>query len=282
MLPLGFLREELSVNSRSRDRFYSLWTIAIYLSVFLALFALFFVSCQKAPETAEEPSIDETLSETEPEADAPVETPFQPTTILAQTDDQGTVYLDKCIFLGDLNTYMLAETETLPQRQVWSTSSGTLNLSDAGTATIVYTGADGSTQDLSIANAAATHQPQYLVINIGLNGLSSMTEDSFKQAYTDLVTAIQTASPNTKIMCQSILPVIDTMSSEVQNSRIERANRWILDVAEATDTRYLNAAELLMDDTENLRSEYAGSDGVRLSQPGCMAVLYYVRTHGYQ
>lgn len=272
------------MNSRSRDSFYSLWTIAIYLGVLLALFIVFFVSCQKAPETSEDdlPTAGEASGEMVQEETVPVETPSQPGTTLAQTEDQGTVYLDKCIFLGDINTYMLAETEALPQRQVWSTESGTLNLADHSSSNIVYTGADGSTQEMPIYNAAATHQPQYLVINLGLSGLTYLTEEEFKQAYTELVASIQTASPNTKIMCQSILPVIDTVSGEVQNSRIERANRWILEVAEATGTRYLNAAELLMDDTENLRSEYAASDGVRLSQPGCMAVLYYVRTHGYQ
>lgn len=272
------------MNSRSRDSFYSLWTIAIYLGILLALFAVFFVSCQKAPETAEADltALGEASGEMTESEPAPVETPFQASTILAQTEDQGTVYLDKCVFLGDINTYMLAETGVLPSQQVWSTENGTLNLADQGSSKIVYTSADGSTQEILIYNAAALHQPQYLVINMGLSGLTYLTEDEFKQAYTALVTSIQTASPNTKIMCQSILPVIDTMSGDVQNSRIERANRWILEVAEATGTRYLNAAELLMDDTENLRSEYADSDGVRLSEPGCMAVLYYVRTHGYQ
>lgn len=271
------------MNSRSRDGFYSLWTIAIYISIFLALFAVFFVSCQKAPETAEEALVTEEESGeiTEPEA-AVVETPPQPSTILAQTDDQGAVYLESFIFLGDSNTYMLAETEVLPQRQVWSTENGTLNLADHGSSYIVYTAADGSTQEMLIYNAAAIHQPQYLVINLGLSGLTYLTEDEFKQAYTELISTIQTASPNTKIICQSILPVIDTMSGDVQNSRIERANRWILEVAQQTGTRYLNAAELLMDDTENLRSEYAASNGVLLSEPGCQAVLYYVRTHGYQ
>lgn len=272
------------MNSRSRDSFYSLWTIAIYLGILLALFAVFFVSCQKAPETADSTlsSTDEASSEMAATENIPVETPPQASTILAQTEDQGAVYLDKCIFLGDSNTYMLAETDSLPRQQVWSTENGTLNLADHGSSYIVYTASDGSTQEMLIYNAAAIHQPQYLVINLGLNGLTYLTEDEFKQAYTELITTIQTASPSTGIICQSILPVIDTMSGDVQNSRIERANRWILEVAEQTGTRYLNAAELLMDDTENLRSEYAASDGVLLSQPGCQAVLYYVRTHAYQ
>lgn len=271
------------MNSRSRNFFYSLWTIAIYIAILLAIFTVLFVSCQKAPETAEEAQTDaleETLGEAETEP--VVETPPRASTLLAQTEDQGAVYLEKIIFLGDSNTYMLAETGALPKRQVWSTENGTLNLTDYSSSYILYTDASGSTQEMLIYNAAAIHQPAYLVINIGLNGLTYLTEDEFKQAYTELITTIQTASPNTKIMCQSILPVIDTMSGDVQNSRIERANNWILEVAESTGTRYLNAAELLMDDTENLRSEYAAADGVLLSEPGCQAVLYYVRHHGYQ
>jgi len=275
------------VTRRSRDGFYALWTLAIFLSAFVALFAVLFVSCQAAPETAEEQTQLNTEPSGEPEAQAqePMqEAPTEPTVsaTLAQTDDYGPDYLSRFVFLGDGNTYMLRSTGTVPKSQVWSTSEGYLTLSDHASTYILYHGDDGSEQEMLIYNAAGVRQPEYLLINLGYTGLNQTTEAEFKAAYTALIQTIQMASPGTKILCQSILPVMENSYAEVSNGRITTANQWILEVAEQTETRYLNAAELLMDETGGLRSEYAGSDGALLSQAGCEAVLYYVRTHYYQ
>ena len=280
------------MNTRSRDGFYTLWTLAIFLCILLALFAVFFVSCQKVPQdildaeaAAEAAALaaeaQASAEMTEPAAEPQEEAPAETSVVLAQAADQGPTYLTDFVFLGDGTTYVLGSTGTLPMTQVWSTGGGTLNLSDYASTYIYYYGDSDTPQEMLIYNAAAVRQPKYLVINLGLNGLTYLTEDEFKQAYTNLISTIQTASPDTKILCQSILPVIDSLSGDVQNSRIQRANEWILDVAEQTGTRYLNTAELLTDDTGNLRSEYAAADGILLSEAGCQAVLTYVRTHPY-
>lgn len=276
------------MNRRTRDSFYSLWSVAIIFSVLLALFAVLFVSCQKAPDTGEEalPTAvednvgEDALPEEQPEESA---APIEPETsaLLAQTSDYGADYLSRFVFLGDSNTFILSASGALPQTQVWSTEGGSWNLTDHANTYILYTDSNGSTQEMMIYNAAAVRQPEYLVINLGLTGLTHTGEDEFKAAYTTLIDTIRMGSPNTKIICQSILPVIDSMSGDVTNSRITKVNEWILEVADATGTRYLNAAELLMDETGNLRSEYSSSNGVTLSEAGCQAVLLYVRTHAY-
>ena len=275
------------MNRRTRDSFYSLWSAAIIFSVLLALFAVLFVSCQKAPDTGEEllPATEEDSGELAEQEAPPEESaaPEEPeiSAVLAQTSDYGADYLSRFVFLGDSNTHVLSASGALPQTQVWSTEGGSWNLTDHASTYIVYANSSGSTQEMMIYNAAAVRQPEYIVINLGLTGLTHTSEAEFKAAYTSLIDTIRMGSPNTKIICQSILPVIDSMSGDVTNSRITKANEWILAVAEDTGTRYLNAAELLMDETGNLRSEYAASNGVTLSEAGCQAVLQYVRTHGY-
>ena len=281
------------MNSRSRDGFYALWTLAIILCVLLALFAVFFVSCQKVPQeildaeaaaeaaalAAAEAEAAEAASAASAEQQQP--DPLAPATVLAQDADQGPTYLADFVFLGDGATYALGSSGALPMTQIWSTNSGTLNLAEQASTYIDYY-ADGDTpQEMLIYNAAAVRQPKYIVIALGHDGLSALTEAEFKQAYADLIQTIRTASPNTGILCQSILPVIDSLSGDVTNDRIRRANQWILEIAEEAGVRYLNTTELLQDDTGNLRSEYAAADGVMLSSPGCQAVLTYVRTHPY-
>ncbi len=275
------------MNRRTRDSFYSLWSVAIILCFLLALFTVLFVSCQKAPDTGEElfPAAGEAsgepvIQDTQPEEPAmPEESEIS--AVLAQTSDYGQDYLNRFVFLGDVNTQVLAATGAVPETQVWSTESGSWNLADHADTYIRFIDSNNSTQEMTIYNAAAVRQPEYIVIHLGLTGLTHISEAEFKAAYTTLIDTIRMGSPYTKILCQSILPVVDSMAGDVSNARITKANEWILEVAEATDTRYLNAAELLMDDTGNLRSEYASSNGITLSEAGCQAVLLYIRTHGY-
>lgn len=279
--------EVIPLNRRTRDTFYSIWSAAIILCIILTLFTVLFVSCRKAPNTGEEqlPDTGAASGEPLPEETLPEEpaVPAEPevSPVLAQTSDYGADYLSRFVFLGDTNTFILSSSGVLPQSQVWSTEGGSWNLTDHAGTYILFADNGGSIQEMTIYNAAAVRQPEFIVINLGLTGLTHTGEDEFKAAYTTLIETIRMGSPNTKILCQSILPVIDSMSGDVSNSRITKANEWILEVAEETGTRYLNTAELLMDDTGNLRSEYADANGVSLSKPGCEAVLLYVRTHGY-
>jgi len=279
--------EVIFLNRRTSDSFYSIWSAAIILCFLLALFVVLFVSCQKAPDTPEEllpnggaasdePIIEIVLPE---ESAVPAETKVS--AMLAQTPDYGADYLSRFVFLGDTNTHALSSSGAVPAAQVWSTENGDWNIKDCTNTYISLVDASGNSQEMTIYNAAAVRKPEYLVINIGLTGLTKINEAEFKAAYTTLIDTIRLGSPDTKVICQSILPVAESMTDEVKNSRITRANEWILEVAEETGTRYLNAAELLMDDTGNLRPEYSSGDGITLSEPGCQAVLLYIRTHGY-
>lgn len=279
--------EVIFVNRRTRDSFYSIWSAAIIFSFLLALFVVLFVSCQKAPDTVEEPPPDageasgEPMTEYIPPEESAAPTEPEVSVMLAQTSDYGADYLSRFVFLGDTNAFALASSGAVPSAQVWSTGDGDWNLKDHTNTYLTFTDGNGNTQEMTVYNAAAVRQPEYLVINMGLTGLTQTNEAEFKAAYTMLIDTIRMGSPNTKVICQSILPVVESMTDEVSNARIDKANEWILEVAEETGTRYLNAAELLMDDTGSLRPEYADSDGITLSEPGCQAVLLYVRTHGY-
>lgn len=277
------------MNYRTRDSFYSIWSAAIILSVLLALFTVFFVSCQKGDETAAEALPAETEEMTNDAISDPQPTPEEPAVtedpaaavVLAQTSDYGADYLSRFVFLGDTNTLILSSSGAIPQKQVWSTEDGTMELTDHAATYILYEDDSGSTQEMMIYNAAAVRQPEYLLINLGQTGLNRTNEAEFKAAYRSLIETIHMASPNTKILCQSILPVMDSLSGDISNGRINKTNKWILEVAAETGTAYLNAAELLMDETGNLRAEYASSNGMTLSEAGCEALLMYVRTHAY-
>lgn len=206
-----------------------------------------------------------------------------PGVALGQTADAGQAYIDKLTFLGDSTTYGLKAYSMLSggqnTTQVWTPSSGTLTLSFYETATIVTPNGE-----MLIKDAAAAYQPEYLVITLGVNGVSFMDEASFKDCYTKLIQNVQAASPNTKIICNSIYPNMTSYKyyGDINNENITRANGWIQEVAAATGTRYSDTCSVLKDGNGALRADYCNGDGIHLNAAGFTAVLNYLRTHAYQ
>lgn len=308
------------MNTRTRDGFYALWTAAILICLVACIVVLAYVSIADAPATAEGqlpvdgsqlqtdqpaedgqqpaeqqqdaavPPVVDPSAVTAPPADQPaaVTAPPAPSTVtLPETADMGTDYLDRIVFLGDSTTYGMYAYNVLPHDQIWVPSSGTLSLFNWAVESVEYYpyGDNDDHQTLSIADAAATAKPEYLVITLGINGVSLLDEEQFRGYYTGLVQAIQAASPDTKIIFQSIYPVIDAQTPEgIKNDRINAANGWILDMAGQLGARYLATHDALTDSTGNLSLDYitTGSDGIHMDQRGYNAILQYVRTHAWQ
>ena len=208
-----------------------------------------------------------------------------PPTRLEETEDMGQTYIDKIIFLGDSTTYGLkyyamlsGGSDTL---QVWTSASGTLALSHHSFILIAYP--DDGTQ-ITIVEAVERKKPEIMIITLGVNGISLMDEAYFKSQYISLVESIQAASPDTKIILQSILPVSAKYPhlGAINNELILRANTWVLEAAEATGVRYLDTQSVLKDADGWLAVDYQNGDGIHLNETGFALVLEYISTHGYR
>jgi len=294
------------MKKANKNLLYVLWSGAIILCVILSLFALFFSACAKtggepeekpgkfdvsdaptdAPETSAKPDGTQPPEET---AQQPEETPTPVQTAsvrLQETEDAGREYLDKIIFLGDSTTYgigayyKLGYTELCPPRQVWTPASGTLTLSYYNIATIVY---PDTGEELGIVDAVTRARPEILLITLGVNGISFMDEEWFINDYTALVQSIQEASPETKIILNSIYPVADSYKyqQDINNDKINAANEWIERIAADTGTRFLYSWETLAVQGKLPESAQNG-DGLHLTGEAFTRVMQYIRTHAYQ
>ncbi len=209
----------------------------------------------------------------------------EPPTELAQTEDAGQDYIDRMSFLGDSITYQLASNGFVPFTQVWVPESGTLALFNCPTEIINYYPKDDpdNPRPLSIAETAAASRPEYLVITLGINGVAVLDEQEFKRYYRDLINSILENSPDTKIICQSIFPVVESLTPEgITNENVNKGNQWIRDVARETGTRYLNTHEALADSSGGLVPEYSPWDGYHVTEEAYEVILQYIRTHAYQ
>ena len=226
-----------------------------------------------------EPTAEPTPSPTPEPTPVPVELP--------ETEDAGQEYIDRIVFLGDSTTYWLYGYGVLPHTQVWTDSIGTMSLFNWEVDPIAYY--DPASPDapvsLLIPDCAARRKPDILVITLGLNGIALLDETEFRDYYTRMLSAIQQASPDTKIICQSIFPVDDSQVPRgISNAGINAANGWIRDMAEQMGVHYLNSHDTLMGSDGGMRPEYDNNDGmgIHMDTDGLNAMLMYVRTHAWQ
>ena len=294
----------------SKTLLFTLWSAALILCVAVSIFALLFSACAGPKEAkqevktgftvetdvpedpattaesqAEQPQETEPVSESEPPQNSPV--PTTEPVRLGETPDAGREYLDRIIFLGDSTTYGIGAyydwgyTDLCPPSQVWTPASGTLTLSYYNIATIVY---PQTKEELTIVDAVTRAKPDIMVITLGVNGISFMDEEWFIRDYTALVESIQAASPETKIILNSIYPVAASYKyqGDINNEKIRAANIWIERIAEATGCRFLYSFECLVGTDGNLPESSQNGDGLHLTGEAFGVVMQYIRTHAIQ
>ena len=299
------------MKRNAQSSVFFVWTAAIVICLFAVLLTLLLSSCGRGEEIpvstppapvseSAQPGESESPEDNTPapgesenpgEADNPGETGTEQGsgTILGETADAGQGYIDRLTFLGDSTTYGLwyysneapLLTGELESQQVWTPDSGTLALFNYATATVECPTPNGP--ELTIAQACALKQPEYLVITLGVNGVATMDEEWFKEDYAAVVNIVKENSPNTKIICNSIYPVGRNYSelASINNEKINAANEWIKQVAAETGTKYSDTCSVLKDSEGWLRDDYQNGDYLHLNAAGFTAVLQYLRTHAY-
>jgi len=285
----------------------TIWTIAIIISLVAVVFSLVYSMTVDSADPVESPSdkiaadaADPSSSPSAPPSgtDSPLgtdtspvgtgETPtgFSPSpaaapTILAETEDMGAEYIQKIIFLGDSTTYGLKYYGVVPAEQVWVPADGTFSLFNQS---IIKIHDNLTNEDHTIEEMCTEYHPEYLIITLGINGILVMSDSDFIAQYTNLVERVQSTSPSTKIILNSIYPcTANPTPAEFNNDKIDHGNELILRVAEDTGTRYLNSASALKNEDGNLPESYTnGSDGIHMLPVAFNIILQYIRTHGYK
>ena len=261
--------------------------IKLLILTLAAHLCLSLLSCSKDKEQ------DESSESFTSEAPADTEVSSLYTTLLCESEDRGMSYIDSFIFIGESTTYHMKSRGVLSggteTKQIWSPKSGTMTLDlTADKIKIVYPETD---EELTFFEAAKRKRPEYIIMTFGLNGAVqniNRGEDYFKACYKKLINAIKSASPNTKIILQSAFPVAENMDMsdysvdlKTLNEYIDTINEWTYTLAEQEKLRYLDTAEILKDNNNNLKPEYQSGDGYHLTEQAYKQILYYIRTHGY-
>jgi len=109
-------------------------------------------------------------------------------------------------------------------------------------------------------------KPEKIFVMGGINGLKWMTDDVFREKYFKMVNEIKRQNPYASVYLQSILPINNSIFKKEllygSNTKIERFNNIIKDIAEESSCVYIDLFPLYSVDNE-LGTEYT-KDGVHL------------------
>jgi len=216
------------------------------------------------------------------------EAPLEQSSRLGRTPDYGQNYIDRMIFVCDTSISGLEHSGALDatqgRLQIWSGADGSLPLDySIDKSHIVY---PETGESLTVAEAAEIKRPEYIVITVGIeNGVAYCGEEKFKSYYSKLIDSLIESSPASKIILQSVFPVSEEYEEKhpsLTNDKITRANLWIEELASEKDLKYLDTSSALKSDSGALDKAYDSGDGLHLNQSGYLAMLEYIRTHGYR
>lgn len=200
--------------------------------------------------------------------------------ILKKTQDLGTDYTSRIVFLCDSVTYGLKSLSMLAEGRdtlrVWSGPAGSFYIGKESNAdNLLYI--PGADRLLTLPEAVERIKPEIVLITAGADSVSSLTPAEFKECYASIIDSIKIKSPGTEIICMSLLP--GSKSSGFSIGDAAYYNDAILYAAAEAGVRYLDVASAFAASNGYLRGDCdAGSS--RLSTTGFKALLDLIRTHG--
>ncbi len=273
------------MNQKQNTRLFAYLTVI--LVVLLSICAVAALALGVTNLVTKDPTPQETTQATD---DTPTLTP--PTDVtLKEGEDAGMAYIDKMIFFGESTTAHLSSRGGLSNGvgQVWKDASGTKRLSSRLLSeTIVY---PPTGESITLEEAVRLEKPEYMVLSFGLNGITDFIKDkaSYVNNYNKLIRAIREASPDTKIILQSVYPVTAACegwneSGATVSQYTRTLNEWLPEIAAMNpNVRYVDTASVLTDEDGCLdeRYDYNG-DGVHLTADAYVKIISYLRTHPWQ
>ena len=186
-------------------------------------------------------------------------------------------YFDDTVFVGDSISYGIASYKYLTFDHVFAKIG--LHQGTALSSSCVYT---SKTQSYTIFEALKMAKPGKVIVTLGINAIYNYKQDSFYDQYEELINKIKAATPDSKIIIQSIFPVAQYWANNNgkpdYNKYIAYANQKLYTLAENNDCYFLYTYEKLTDENGYLLTQYSG-DGIHLSRDGYTAVFDYILTH---
>ena len=190
--------------------------------------------------------------------------------------------IDRMTFFGDSTTAHLALRGGIPKERVWSGAGSTVLFETVNAVKCVHLQKEN--RDVTVVEAVRCKKPQILVITVGVSGgAGRLTRESFVDIYRELLLSVQNASPETKILVQSLLPLSDRSVKHYKRLTKEavlQANVWLRELCEEMRIPYVDThAKLIDPDTGYLKPEYQNDEYMHLTASAYEIILENLRSY---
>ena len=186
--------------------------------------------------------------------------------------------IDDVVFFGDSTTAHLAVRGNIPRERVWSGEGSTMLFTSVNDRSVKIDG-----ELMSLAEAAERYRPKILVITVGASGGAGFLKESrFKSIYRKMIDGVRIASPETKIIVQSIYPLSDKSVKyykKLTRQAVVEANGWIRDVCFEENVPYIDAHSLLADKNGYLRPEFQNDEYLHLTSAAYNVILNNIEAY---
>ena len=201
-----------------------------------------------------------------------------PLKTVADSDDP----VERMTFFGDSTTAHLALRGGIPQERVWSGVGSTVLFETVNAVKCVHLQKEN--RDLSLAQAVALKKPQILVVTVGVSGgAGRLSRESFVGIYRELLLSVRKASPETKLLVQSLLPLSDQSVKHYKRltkEAVAQANGWVRELCAELQIPYVDThAKLIDPNTGYLKPEYQNDEYMHLTAQAYEVILANLRAY---
>ena len=201
-----------------------------------------------------------------------------PLKTVADSDDP----VDRMTFFGDSTTAHLALRGGIPQERVWSGVGSTVLFETVNAVKCVHLQKEN--RDLSLAEAVALKKPRILVITVGVSGgAGRLSRENFVSIYRELLLSVRKASPETKLLVQSLLPLSDQSVKHYKRltkEAVVQANGWVRKLCAELQIPYVDThAKLIDPNTGYLKPEYQNDEYMHLTAQAYEVILANLRAY---
>lgn len=209
-----------------------------------------------------------------PQAGSDSQTPDANATTAAPISESLEEYIAGTIFIGDSRTNGMVQYGYVPRNNAYAIDGA--NHIAARTERFLILSANG--RKLTIPEAIGVVKPKRIIVSFGVNGVSFLDEERFISGYEQLLDDLIAQSPDSVIAVQSILPVSasrETGTDAMSNSKIDRYNLLLREMAERRGIRYLDTAPLLKNAYGKLDGLYDSGDGLHFNEQAYQVLFDY-------
>ncbi|MBR1864390.1 MAG: SGNH/GDSL hydrolase family protein [Ruminococcus sp.] len=184
--------------------------------------------------------------------------------------------LSDAVFIGDSRTVGMMNSTDKPRADFLCAVG--LNISSVLESYDISMG-DGTTGTLE--QALSRRQYGRVMISFGTNEMGWPYTETFKEAYSELISVVKRTQPSAQIYLIGILPLTrskDYEGDDVNNYNAQRFTEAIREVAAEEGVNFLDCSEAVAD-SEGYLPEEASSDGIHMNADYCLYWQNYIIDH---